>query len=146
MDKTQLRKYISEILSEKISGIEKLIENIRASNNDTKSSMGDKYETSREMLPQEINRLMSQLSELIKQKSTLDKIRNEENKRVALGSYVETTNGNFYISIGLGQINFKTKSIFIISSQTPLVKGMMGKSSGELFFINGNEYRILTVH
>ena len=45
MDKEKLLQLINQKLSDKIQNFEKLIDETRASNNDTKSSMGDKYET-----------------------------------------------------------------------------------------------------
>ena len=79
MDKQKLSLLISQKLSEKIQTFEKLIAETRASNNDTKSSMGDKYETGREMLQQEINNLQVQLNEVLKQqdflKTSFDKLR-----------------------------------------------------------------------
>ena len=50
--KSELLEIIHQKISEKIQKLEQLIAETRASNNDTKSSMGDKYETSHEMLQQ----------------------------------------------------------------------------------------------
>jgi predicted chitinase len=44
--KSELLEIIHQKISEKIQKLEQLIAETRASNNDTKSSMGDKYETS----------------------------------------------------------------------------------------------------
>ena len=57
--------------------------------------MGDKYETSREMLQQEINRLLSQQSEVNNQLEVLQNINTKASAVVGLGSYVETSMGNF---------------------------------------------------
>jgi hypothetical protein len=81
-----------------------LIAETRASNNDTKSSMGDKYETSREMLQQEINNLQIQLNEHLKSQKILKNINPNPHKVVSLGSWVETDKGKFFIAISLGEI------------------------------------------
>ena len=62
MDKAKILELVKSKISEKIGNLERLIAETRASNNDTKRSMGDKYETGREMLQQEINNLQLQLS------------------------------------------------------------------------------------
>ena len=46
-NKEDLIQIINQKLSEKIRKLESMILETRASNNDTKSSMGDKYETGR---------------------------------------------------------------------------------------------------
>jgi hypothetical protein len=61
MNKSEILKIIHQKLSQKIETLEKMIAETRASNNETKSSMGDKYETSREMVQQEINNLQIQM-------------------------------------------------------------------------------------
>ena len=55
--KAELYQFITEQIDDKITYLNGLIDDLRASNNDTKSSMGDKYETSREMMQQEITKL-----------------------------------------------------------------------------------------
>ena len=55
---------IEENIQHKIDYLLGLIEDLRVSNNDTKSSMGDKYETSREMMQQEITRIQNQLNRI----------------------------------------------------------------------------------
>ena len=68
MNKSEILQIIQKKLSEKIDNLERLIAETRASNNETKSSMGDKYETTREMVQQEINNLQIQLNENIRAK------------------------------------------------------------------------------
>ncbi len=74
MNKAELLELVKQKISEKIQKLEQLIAETRASNNDTKSSMGDKYETSREMLQQEINNLQLQLNEQLKSQQILKNI------------------------------------------------------------------------
>ena len=71
MNKSEILQIIQKKLSEKIDNLERLIDETRASNNETKSSMGDKYETSREMVQQEINNLQIQLNENLRAKNSL---------------------------------------------------------------------------
>lgn len=136
MNKPELLEIIHQKISEKIQKLEQLIAETRASNNDTKSSMGDKYETSREMLQQEINNLQIQLNEHLKSIQILKNIQPNSHKIVTLGSLVETEKGNFFVAISLGEVIFNQEKIFVISAESPLAKAMNGKNVGEVFMIN----------
>ena len=134
--KSKLLDIIHQKISEKIQKLEQLIAETRASNNDTKSSMGDKYETSREMLQQEINHLQIQLNEHLKSQQILKNINPNPHKIVTLGSLVETEKGMFFIAISLGELSFNQEKIFVISAESPLAKAMNGKKTGESFVVN----------
>ena len=134
--KSELLEIIHQKISEKIQKLEQLIAETRASNNDTKSSMGDKYETSREMLQQEINNLQLQLNEHLKSLQILKNINPNPHKIVTLGSLVETEKGMFFIAISLGELSFNQEKIFVISAESPLAKAMNGKKTGESFVVN----------
>ncbi len=134
--KQELLEIINQKISEKIQKLEQLIAETRASNNDTKSSMGDKYETSREMLQQEINNLQLQLNEHLKSLQILKNINPISHKMVGLGSFVETEKGKFFIAVSLGEISFNQEKIFIISAESPLAKAMNGKKVGDNFLVN----------
>ena len=136
MNKPELLEIINQKISEKIQKLEQLIAETRASNNDTKSSMGDKYETSREMLQQEINNLQIQLNEHLKSQQILKNINPNPHKIVTLGSLVETEKGMFFIAISLGELSFNQEKIFVISAESPLAKAMNGKKTGESLVVN----------
>ncbi|WP_313580402.1 V-type ATP synthase subunit D [Chishuiella sp.] len=140
--KEKLYQFIHELLNDKIDYLQKLINDLRSSNNDTKSSMGDKYETSREMIQQEIMHIQKQLNEVIIQKEQFLKIKYIESDSVIIGSYVKTSMGNFYIVCSLGEIDFHDEKIFVISSQTPLAKTILGKKKGDIFEMNNQKITI----
>lgn len=143
--KSELLEIIHQKISEKIQKLEQLIAETRASNNDTKSSMGDKYETSREMLQQEINHLQIQLNEHLKSQQILKNINPNPHKIVTLGSLVETEKGMFFIAISLGELSFNQEKIFVISAESPLAKAMNGKKVGDVFLINNSSQTIINI-
>ena len=150
MNKSELIKLINQKLSEKIENFEKLIAETRASSNDTKSSMGDKYETGREMLQQEINNLQTQLNEVLKQqdflKTSFDKLRmTKKFDKAEKGAIVKTEKGLFFISVSLGEINFDNQKIICISPESPLAKAMNGKQKGDVFSLNNINQKILII-
>lgn len=147
MDKSLLLLHCDEMLVARIEELKQTIQGLRASsNNDTKSSMGDKYETSREMMQQDINRLNQQLAEnnhiLFNLRAIKFKV---ENKCVSLGNVVNTSLGNFFIAVSLGEIQFMDQKIIVISIASPLGKQLNGKKVGGIFSLNGKEEQVLEV-
>ena len=136
MNKENILQILKDKISEKIKIFENLIAENRASSNDTKSSMGDKYETGREMLQQEINNIQRQLNETLNQQNFLKKLNTETCTKVQNGALVKTDKGFFYISVSAGEIVFAGKKIMTISSESPLAKAMFGKKIAETFIIN----------
>lgn len=136
MDKASLLTIIKTKLSEKIANFEKLISETRSSANDTKSSMGDKYETGREMLQQEINNLQVQLNEILKQKDFLKTILPKPSDKADKGAIVKTEKGLFFISVSLGEIKIENEKIICISPESPLAKAMFEKQKDDVFSIN----------
>ena len=145
MYKPEILKIIHYKLSEKIDHLEYLIAETRAANNETKSSMGDKYETSREMVQQEINNLQIQLNENIRLRNSLKSISVNPHHNVGLGSLVKTDKGLFYIAVSLGEIIFNEDKIFVISTESPLAKAMSGKSQNAEFSFNNNKQQIVKI-
>lgn len=136
MNKQEIINIVRAKLTGKIQYFENLIAETRASNNDTKSSMGDKYETGREMLQQEINNLQRQLNEVLNQQGALQKITSEPSEKVQNGALVKTNRGLFYVSASMGEIIFENQKIMTVSAESPLVKAMFGKKMGDSFTIN----------
>lgn len=136
MNKENLLQLIQSKISEKILNFENLIYETRASNNDTKSSMGDKYETGREMLQQEINNLQLQLNEVLKQNDFVKTIPTKISEKAEKGAIVKTEKGMFYISISLGELLFENQKITCISPESPLAKALHGKHKNETFVVN----------
>ncbi|WPO92217.1 hypothetical protein [Chryseobacterium sp. HR92] len=136
MNKQEIINIIKAKATDKIQYFENLIAETRASNNDTKSSMGDKYETGREMLQQEINNLQRQLNEVLNQQAVLQKITSDPSEKVQNGALVKTNKGLFYISASMGELVFENQKIMTVSAESPLVKVMCGKKTGESFTVN----------
>jgi transcription elongation GreA/GreB family factor len=145
MNKQQIISTIQIKITEKVHTFEKLIAETRASNNDTKSSMGDKYETGREMLQQEINNLQRQLNETLNQQALLQKITSEPSLKVQNGALVKTNKGLFYISVSMGEIVVNNQKMMTVSAESPLVKAMVGKKEKETFTINNIQQIIETI-
>ena len=114
-----------------------------ASNDDTKSSAGDKYETSREMLQQDIDRNKRLLIDAQDNLRVLQSIDTSlKSDSITHGSFVTTNQGMFYISVSAGQLHLDDKTIFAISPASPIGKLLLDKKKGDGFEFNGKKYTV----
>jgi transcription elongation GreA/GreB family factor len=111
---------------------------------ETKSSAGDKFETSREMMKQEIERTQQLLVDATQIKHALDSLdpHSPPNTVVGVGSLVHTNQGVFYLAVGVGKISVEGQDVFVLSPAAPVGKLLMGKSVGEQVTFNGRAYMI----
>lgn len=146
--KQELLRRCFESVDQRIRSAENAIFSAKeASQDDTKSSAGDKYETTREMMQQEISRNEAQLYEARKLKHALSQINIEKaSETVQNGSVVFTDNGNFFISVSAGQFTIGKDIFFAISLASPIGKSLTGLKRGASFRFNGKEYKITQVY
>jgi len=145
MEKSEILELIKQNIAEKISTFENLIAETRASNNDTKSSMGDKYETGRKMLQQEINNLQVQLNEVLKQQAVVKSLSSKPSSKAEKGALIQTDKGIFYISVSLGNLSLNGAKIFCISPDSPLAKSLDQKTEGETISLNNVTQKIIKI-
>lgn len=123
-----------------------LVQAQEAANDDTKSSAGDKYETGREMMQQEIDRNKKLLADAAFQLQIISALNPDDHGAIVKkGSLVYTDQGNFYLSIGVGQLHHDNISFFAISPASPIGSLFLGKSAGDSFDFNAKRYRIEAV-
>jgi|SRR5690606_1593632 len=113
--------------------------------NDTKSSMGDKYETSREMAQQELNRLQIQLDRAEADLSILKNIVFLKGFRVGVGSLVQTDQYHYFIASSIGPIKMQDQNIMVISKESPIGKLLIGKTIGDEITFNENNFKITSI-
>lgn len=115
---------------------------------ETKSSAGDKYETSREMLQADLDRLESQRS--ILQNSLALFADSTNNERINAGSIAEITIDQqphtLYIGPAIGNIKTEHGEVRSISTASPLGAALLGKLPQEEFSWNGKSIRILNCY
>ena len=135
------------VIDKKISDLNTILnETIESTSSDSKSSAGDKHETSVAMAQIEQEKLSKQLNELLSQKSLISSINPDtQHSKITRGSLVETNHGCYYVSIGLGALEMNNKSIFTLNPLAPLGQLMLGKSKGESFSLNNRKFEIISV-
>ena len=117
----------------------------QASEEDSKSSMGDKYETGRAMAHLELEKLATQRQELEKQRQWLQQMVLTPHSQVRAGSLVHTSVGHFFVSISSGVLEVAGNRIQPLSAQSPLGAKMIGLQKGDQFPWKGETVTILDV-
>lgn len=151
MDKLELKntlyKRCVEYVEEKIKNASDAIENAQNSaNQETKSSIGDKYETGRAMLQMERNKFEIQLKESFKLQEFLNQVHiNKEYKEIQPGSIVKTEKGNYFIAINAGKQQIEKEIYFTISLASPIGQELSGKKAGDFYNFNGMNIKIMEV-
>lgn len=119
---------------------------IESRDNDSKSSAGDKHETTRATVQIEIEKLELQLNRLLILQKELSSIQLEkEHSQVELGSLVRTEKENYFLSIGYGKIELGNQIFYAISLASPVGQLLKNKKPGELINFNGREVKILEI-
>ncbi|PTT01993.1 3-oxoacyl-ACP synthase [Pedobacter sp. HMWF019] len=145
--KDKLYQLCADFIEQRIHTAETaLLQAQEASNDDTKSSAGDKFETTREMMQQDITRNKSLLMDAKQNLQLLHSIKDvPASESIRNGSLVYTSDGVFYISISAGQLNLEGQVYFAISAASPVGKLMTGKRVNEVFSFNQKEYQIKAI-
>ncbi|UII28617.1 GreA/GreB family elongation factor [Fulvivirga maritima] len=142
--KKKLYDHCVSFVDQRIKNAKDAMESAQAAANDeTKSSAGDKYETGREMMQQEMENNAIQLAEAQKLKEIILSINPGRSHTTAQsGSLVITNNGSFYITIGAGKIVMDGKDYFAIAPSSPLGMQLIDKSKGDSFELNTRKFVI----
>lgn len=145
--KENIVNHISEIVEEKISGLRTALSSVKeARDGDTKSTAGDKHETGRAIMQRELEQLEQQLNNQIRLKSDLEQLDLRKNyDNAEAGSLVQTNEGIFYISVGLGKLDISGNTYFVISPTSPIGSCMLGKSAGDKISFQEREIEILGI-
>ncbi len=151
MDKTLTKNLIiNELLieiEEKISSVKQSIEQLKESLfNETKSSMGDKYETSRSIIQTEIEQCHNHYEVLVQQKNSLTTILNhKQSKQTGFGSLIVSNKDLFLLGPGLGKKIIKKQMVYCISMHSPIGKILKEIQIGSSFSFNGEKLTILSI-
>ena len=108
---------------------------IHSRNSDTKSSAGDKFETSREMAQIEIQKIENEISKT--QQFITDLF-------AKFSKFIITDKGTFLISIPFGKLILNDEKIFCISRNAPITKHLINTKKDDCFFYNDMKYNIIS--
>lgn len=148
MTKTQVIEALQEAIDLKINDLQmQLDEILKSMQNDTKSTAGDKHETSRAMAQIEQEKIGNQLAETLKLKNQLVSISSiSSNDKIRSGNLIETNNGYFFLGIPFGQLKIGSISVFCLSVVAPLGQLLLDKKMNDVILLNGNSIEIIRIY
>ena len=147
MDKIRVHQELIHHIQLKIIELKKHISHIdEAVTLESKSSAGDKYETSREMLQQERDKKYQQLKLWDSHESTVKLMKVGNNRKVEHGALVRTRDKLLYISIAIGKIEYNDIEIIAISEAAPLFAVIKGFVPGDSYSYANQADAILEVY
>ena len=112
---------------------------------DTKSSAGDKYETSREMANLEKEKLHVQALGFKNSLASLGVMPQSTSARIDIGSLIKTNREWIYLSVSLGQLEVECENVLVISPLAPLARQLLEKQKGETVTFRDNNYHIFGI-
>lgn len=142
--KEQLHASCKQYIDKRIKNAEQIINDARDTiHNETKSSAGDKYETTREMMQQDIDMATARMNDAKQQLAVLDRIDITQTADLVMpGSIVYTDKGNYFIAVSAGVLHAEGNTYNSISIASPIGQAMKGLSAGKYFTFNGKKYKI----
>jgi transcription elongation GreA/GreB family factor len=146
VNKQLLLEVAEGTLKKKLSDIQLELDELDgALKNETKSSAGDKYETSREMIQQEREKLYELQANTKRMLDLLSMSKSIEATTVETGALVQTDKALLHISIPLGKIIGDEVTAFFISPSSPLAQSMLNKKVDAEVTFNGVTHKILSI-
>ena len=144
--KQLVHQHVQSLVRERIDSLKANITEVQgAANTDTKSSMGDKYETGRAMAMLEIENLVAQLDQANKQLQTIHEITPVKAlTRPEQGAMIKTDQGYYYLSLGIGKLEVDGKDVFLLSAISPLAQVLIN-STGDSIEFRGRIIHILDI-
>lgn len=111
---------------------------------DTKSSAGDKFETGRETMTQDLLTVEKQLKQAKFEFDELCRLQSIKgiSPTVQEGSLVQLGNDVFLISLSLGQLDVDGQKIFLLSESSPLGQTLIGQKKGSEVNFRGKMMKI----
>ena len=145
--KEQLFLECKDFISKRRLIIEKAISEIETSlQSETKSSAGDKHETGRAMLQLEREKVGNQFAEIDKQIAILSKIDiSKTNNIVSLGSVVFTTEANYFIAVGVGEVKVDNQKFYAVSIKAPISQALLGKRVDDNIVFRDKKFKIINL-
>lgn len=113
---------------------------------ESRSCMGDKYETSRAMLHLEFEKLSGQVEQFNGLRRTVSLIDPEgTNNLIGFASVIRTNIANYFIAIPAGEIAVQDEKFFAVGINSPVAISLLGKQAGYEFIVNGRKGKIISV-
>ena len=148
MVKRELYRLLLNRVDEEIAALEHNVRTLQLSaNEETKSSAGDKYETGRAMIQNEIEQIGIRLKEKIKVRERLKTFHVDlKYDHIQAGALAETSAGNFFFLVNGGEFVINGKKFMTVSISSPLGKVLHGHGNDAEVVLNNREIKINDIY
>ena len=114
---------------------------------ETKSSAGDKHETGRAMVDQELGQLNLQREKVQRSLADLQRLPSGPFDTAQIGACVEVERMVYFISVSAGKVQASSpKPVYALSPISPAGQAMLGKRVGDTFDLNGSKQVIQAIY
>lgn len=133
----QLKQKEALLSEERKNIIESILE-------EEKNSAGDKYETSRENMTQDLNSLEKQIKQSKLDLEELYRLQSIKDTppTVQEGALVQLGSDWFLLAVSVGQVKVEDKQVFLLSKNSPLGELLLGKKKNEAIQFRGKPQTI----
>lgn len=146
--KEKLLEQCLDMLRKRIADTEEAMRALQQSaSEETKSSAGDKYETGREMIQQEMDKYAHTLTEAGKQIQVLEKLDTSfVSPETHVGSVVKTDQGNFFVAVSMNPFTVEEELYQPVSVHSPIGARLLKLKAGDSFSLNNRQYKVIEVY
>ncbi|HEA29585.1 MAG TPA: hypothetical protein ENH91_06280 [Leeuwenhoekiella sp.] len=147
LSKKKVIVQLNDLLNKKMNSARDQITSLKESrDSDGKSSAGDKYETGVEMIQQEIDNAQRRMDQYKHQHNELQRAQSQNSSTIiSFGNLVTTSQGVYFLAIGIGEIKLEDTSCYCISTGSPLGSALLGKKLNDKVTFNNNVHTILNI-
>jgi hypothetical protein len=137
----QLKQKAALLAEERKNIIESILE-------EEKNSAGDKYETSRETMTQDLNSLEHQIKQSSLDLEELYRLQTIKDTppTVQEGALVQLGSDWFLLAVSVGQIKVGDKQVFLLSKNSPLGELLVGKKKNDTIQFRGKLQPLSEIH
>jgi transcription elongation GreA/GreB family factor len=136
----QLKQKEALLAEERKNIIESILE-------EEKNSAGDKYETSRENMTQDLNSLEKQIKQGKMDLEELYRLQaiKDTPPTIQEGALLQLGTDWFLLAVSIGQLKVADKQVFLLSKNSPLGELLIGKKLNESLLFRGKPQTITTL-
>ena len=148
MNKPDFLSHVQQIVDHKVFKSREYMESIEKSiHGESKSTAGDKHDTTRELMQQERNKAAQNLNnQMLAQKTLIQLLNNYNSKGIGgFGSLIKTDTGWIFIGLAIGKVLFNGVGVVCISPLSPLAKVLEGCKDNDCLSFNNIHYEIQEV-
>ena len=147
MDKLKLHRTVIQQLQDSLQGLQRHMQQlIEDAANDSKSSVGDKHETTRAQVHLEQEKLSVAISNVEQQLQVLERLPTSVTNTIRVGSVVETSIGWMYLSVPNIVVECDGRKIRCLSNNSPLGQMLLQQQQGNVINFNKQNIEIIAVY